>query len=429
MKRVFRSRRRGTDHAKVTTAAARRGLALRALTLDLTIVPVMALAVCFSASAGMAQSVYTVANYPVGAVAVDAVKAEKIALRRGQARALRSLLKRLIPVTDLFALPQPTPDQIAGVVADYTVRDVETSGTEYLANIDFRFDPQAVRALARDAQLRIVDQQAEPTLLLALYAPSDVNGSARGTIAGDDAGADAGAAGSAWTVETTSVLPPSPFKGQNPATVQRTWARAWEQLDLANALTPLRLRAARSGLSAQMLDAVRAGDPRAAQALARAYKTTSLVVATIAPSPRAGFMTFTLGGLDRRGPISLERHLPMLDGDLALSLEAAAVIGLGVLEGRWKALKAPPKIAAVSAAPIEPVVFSVQFSSLREWRNVSDYVRGLPGAQNVEVVRARSRERELQLMLPGGEATLRDALSRYGYTLAREGPTLIARRS
>src|SRR5262245_54591462 len=50
-------------------------------------------------SATASDKVYTVANYPVDAVAENAVAAKKKALDDGQQAAFRSLLKRLIPVT------------------------------------------------------------------------------------------------------------------------------------------------------------------------------------------------------------------------------------------------------------------------------------------------------------------------------------------
>ena len=46
------------------------------------------------------EDVYTVGNYPVDAQAANAVAAKDKALAEGQQAAFRSLLKRVVPVTD-----------------------------------------------------------------------------------------------------------------------------------------------------------------------------------------------------------------------------------------------------------------------------------------------------------------------------------------
>ena len=56
------------------------------------------------------DAIFTVGNYPVDARADDAVAAKKTAIADGQKAALRSLLKRLVPVT---AYPRLRKLQIA----------------------------------------------------------------------------------------------------------------------------------------------------------------------------------------------------------------------------------------------------------------------------------------------------------------------------
>src|SRR5262245_14570837 len=56
--------------------------------------------------AAAAEAVFTVGNYPVEARADNAVAAKDRALNEGQQAALRSLLRRLVPVTAFARLKQ-----------------------------------------------------------------------------------------------------------------------------------------------------------------------------------------------------------------------------------------------------------------------------------------------------------------------------------
>src|SRR5262249_57474935 len=101
---------------------------------------------------------FTVGNYPVEARAENAVSAKSKALADGQQAALRSLLKRLVPVTAhqrLRALNQlPAGDLVEGV----RVRSERNSSTDYIASLDFTFQPNALRDLFRRAGLPFLEE-------------------------------------------------------------------------------------------------------------------------------------------------------------------------------------------------------------------------------------------------------------------------------
>ena len=96
-----------------------------------------------SLAAGSADAAFTVANYPVEARAKDAVTAKNSALADGQQAALRSLLRRLVPVTSYKRLKSIPPIKAADVIDGVSVKEERNSSTDYIATLDFSFQPAA----------------------------------------------------------------------------------------------------------------------------------------------------------------------------------------------------------------------------------------------------------------------------------------------
>jgi hypothetical protein len=144
-----------------------------------------------------------------------------------------------------------------------------------------------------------------------------------------------------------------------------------------------------------------------------------------------------------------------LDGDLAYMSELAAVVALGVLEGRWKAANsnystasAPaqdsfggrpgagfgagpgtgygegaPSYTARGAAPAGGGLFrlSVSFQGMGEWQQISQRLAATPGVGNLEVEGLSARTARIALSFPGSPDDLARALSNQGLSL-RNGP-------
>ena len=91
--------------------------------------------------AGNADAVFTVANYPIEGRAKDAVTAKETAIAEGQQAALRSLLRRIVPVTAYRRLKAMAPIKAADVVDGVSVKDERNSSTEYIATLDFADRP------------------------------------------------------------------------------------------------------------------------------------------------------------------------------------------------------------------------------------------------------------------------------------------------
>ncbi len=89
--------------------------------------------------AAPSDEVYTVGNYPVDAQAANAVAAKEKALADGQEAAFRSLLKRVVPVTDYDRLKRLSSLKSSDFFEGVSVRSERNSSTRYIASLDFSF--------------------------------------------------------------------------------------------------------------------------------------------------------------------------------------------------------------------------------------------------------------------------------------------------
>ena len=274
------------------------------------------------ARAAAPPSVYVVAKYPVQAQAQDAVTAKAQALADGQQGALRSLMKRLVPATAYKKLPRLPLARVQDMIAGFSVRSERNSSTEYLGNYDFEFQARAVRELLRSNGLPLIEEVAPPTMLAVVYGVTPAPGTqAPAKGAPQPAGAAA-----------------LPAHAQ-PARVAPVWTKAWTDLDTEHALTPLRIAKTTEPPRDEIIRAALAGDAGILRGSGGSDSNERTVLAYAAPSADGRKLAVTLTGRDAVGAFTVTRTYPVLDGDVGYAAEVAAVVGLGILEGRWKALK------------------------------------------------------------------------------------------
>ncbi len=338
------------------------------------------------------EAIYTVANYPVQAKAANAVAAKEQAITDGQKAAFRSLLKRLVPVTAyarIKGLKEADPQRL---VDGFVVRSERNSSTEYIASLDFAFRADAVRALLRRENVPFIEEQAPEVVLVAAVREG-------GKLARGGAVADA-------------------------------WLDIWRDLDLKNALTPLKLAAVKPFVHDDTLNMLVAGDESANRVMANEYGGANVVTAIAEVDRPGGRVHVILAGRDAVGPFNLKRSYRLQDGDVGYAMELAAVISAGIVEGRWKAIKAQSfgGVAALSE-PGEPVRMQVEFQGLAEWNAVRARVLETPGVSNVEVDAVSARAADLQVSYPGGGPALADAFAARGLSLRNIGGNWFLRSS
>jgi len=353
------------------------------------LVAAAALGLAAPSTAKDADKVYTVANYPVEAVAENAVAAKQKALADGQQAAFRSLLKRLMPVTAFHRAKQFASVEAAELVDSVRVRSERNSATEYLANYDFAFRPKSVRDLLRREGIPFTDDQAPVTVLIPV---SQAGG------------------------------------GPAPASEQAAWTNNWRGLDLENSLTPIKIEALRKDVAPATIAAVIAGDPGATRSLAILYKTERVLLAATEPDAATGRLAVTLAGRDAVGPLFLRRQYRVDAADPGYARELAAVVGLRTLEGRWKAVNARgsgASVAGTSGGGDTDLLISVEFRGMTEWQDISRKLSGTPGVEELDVAGLSARGARVTLRYADGAQRLAAELAQRGLSLRSNGGTWV----
>ncbi|MDX2264861.1 MAG: DUF2066 domain-containing protein [Hyphomicrobiales bacterium] len=323
-------------------------------------------------SAQSAGSIYTVSKVAVRAEAADAVEAKQIAIAEGQKRALASLMKRLTGFRAHSRLPELDDASIERMIDGMQVRQERSSGTVYIAHLDYNFRPAAVKDVLNRFGLAYIAERAPEILVLPVFI-------ADGAVQA----------------------------GPNP------WAQALSSLDLSNALTPVRLVQPRPDLT---LEAVKAAQSSAQgmEPINYQYRAEYLVLA-VAEMDAGGALTVSLSGRDAAGGLSLRRTFKTGDEG---AVAVGAKISLGVFENRWK-LRRLASQGALDAGgqDIALVELTAEFTGLKEWRVIKDRLEKLPGVQGLDVKAVNPRGATIALDFPGGGQRLAKAAPSYGLTL------------
>lgn len=352
---------------------------------------VVCAAVYSAAPAMAADTVFTVGNYPVEARASDAVLAKKQALADGQAAAFQSLLKRLVPVTAYAELKRLGQAKSGTYLDGVAVRSERNSRTEYIATLDYVFTPDAVRTLMRQHGVPFVEAQAGKAVLVPIFKSS----------------ADA-----------------------QPERALGTWGNTWRGLDLTHTLTPLQVSPLSGVIQEDTIAMLAKGERGAAQILKTEYDASEVIAAIAVVDEAAKRLHVTLSGRDFAGPINWRKSYPLSPGELDYAMEYAAVVSLGVLEGRWKARQQPTAAAGFrpgsagfggAASTGEPVAINAVFQGVAQWYQIRETLGNVPGISGLQVDSLTSQSARVRLQYPGGGAGLAAVLNPRGLSLTNNG--------
>lgn len=332
---------------------------------------------------------YTIANYPVDAVAENAVAAKEKAHAEGQQAALGALLKRLVPVTAYNTLDRFKGLRAADYIDGVAIRSETNSSTRYIASLDVAFQAEAVRGLLQREGVPFVEEQAPRIVLVPVMA--------------ETGGAD----------------------GRRFHPAAGTWGKIWKGLDLDNTLTPLRVETLLPSVHDDAISAAIAGDDSVERILTNEYKADFVLFAVAEIDTAANQLNVTLAGIDAAGLVSWKRGYRVSNGDVAYAMDYAAVVTQGVLEGRWKVAKleegAGGRGAAAAAGFGSDVIITVEFASLGEWNDLRGRILDTPGVDDVRIGAVSARMAEVSVRYPGGGAGLAPVLARQGLALTSEG--------
>ena len=327
-----------------------------------------------------ADGVFTVSNYPVEARADNAVAAKTQALAEGQQAAFRSLLKRLVPVTAYARLRKLGAVKAGDLVEGYKVRSERNSATEYIASLDFSFQSKAVRDLLRREGIPFSDEQSPAVTVIPVWRDGPAG------VPRDD----------------------------------QAWTGNWTGLDLEHALTPVKLQALRKEIEPSTINALAGGDGTAIRSLSGAYRSELILIAMAEPDPASKRLNIILSGRDAVGAFTLRRAYRLDPADPGYTGELAAVVALGILEGRWKATKVRGGAVATGGGATD-LLISIEFRGMNEWQDISRKLSSTPGVEELEVAGLSARGARVTLRYTGGTERLADALARQGLALRNVG--------
>lgn len=364
------------------------------------------------------DKIFTIGNYPVEAQASDAVAAKAKAIAEGRAAALRSLVKRLVPVSSYGRLKELDGEKADTMLDGMSVRSERNSSTTYIASLDFAFQPEAVRQMLERRGIPYADRPAPQMVLVPVWNGDKTTG---------------GQGGDAWLT-------------------------AWRNVDVEHALTPAKIEPQKPTTHGDTIKALARGEAGMLRTFAGDYGGDDLMLAAVAtPVPDKGQIEVMLIGRDGAGPIAWKRSYKIDNGDMAYTLELAAVVSLGVLEGRWKAITVKGVDTGPAGAPLPTglpqgaspwettiggaggsdrrpvpsgnaggdlgsagvVQFAIEFNGMPAWTDISRRLARVPGVEDLDVAGLSGRSARVSLRYPGGIEALAAQVPQHGLVLQR----------
>lgn len=346
------------------------------------------LAAALPAAPSLAQnrSLFTAAKVSVDVTAADAVAAKEKALDEAKQRALRTVFKRLTPYSAYGRLPNVKSKAIDDMLQNFSIRSEQNSRTRYIATLDFAFSGDAVRRELNNSNIGFSDVQSGPVTVLPVFIKD----------------------------------------GKIDSTGRDPWRRAWLDLDISHAVTPVTLASHGTALDTAGVSAMLAGEGDGFAQLRETHKSDRLVLAIAEAAAGTGQLGVKLYGIDASGPFALAQSARVYGGDFADAASRAAKTALGVLEGRWKVTQTISEGGDADPAR-HSVLLTVEFSSLKEWQDIRSRLAKVPGVQGMEIASLSARSADVTFRFPGGAPSLAAKLPAHRMALMNMGGTLVLR--
>ena len=173
---------------------------------------------------------YTVGNYPVDARADNAVAAKDKALADGQQAAFRSLLKRLVPVTDYDRMKRLAGAQVGRPSSRASPCAPSATPRPLHRQPRLLLPSDSVRAVLQQEGIPFVEEQARES-----------------------------SSSRSWRT------------GRARHATRRAWTDVWKGLDLEHTLTPVKLQVLKKEITPAAIDALAGGDGAAIRTFVASY--------------------------------------------------------------------------------------------------------------------------------------------------------------
>ncbi|HUB94914.1 MAG TPA: DUF2066 domain-containing protein [Stellaceae bacterium] len=336
------------------------------------------------------RDVFTVAAVPVDATAANANLAREQARADGEKRAYAIMLDRLTLASDRARLPAPTQERLNAIIGSFAVANEHTSSVRYLARYTFKFRPEAVRKLLRDAGVPFADTPSKALLVLPVTA------GAGAPVLWDD---------------------PNP------------WRDAWNAHPPPAGLVPLAMP--NGDLEdVQAIDAAAAikGDPAQIAAVSQRYNGDDVLVAvatldaSVSPHTLAVAATrYAANGAAPPQSWSKTTTAAPDEGDAAL-FAAAVADTADAVEDSWK------QANILDFAHSASLVATIPTGDLQHFTDVRDRLVGVPAIQKSELLSIDKTAARVEIHYVGDTDQLRTALAQRDLALEGQDPDWILER-
>jgi hypothetical protein len=326
--------------------------------------------VLLSHGAASADDVFAVSGIHVDASAASATEAQNAAIAQGRPRAWQILFRRIARAQDWPRQPMLDDAQLQRVIRGFEVSNERRSTTRYVADITYRFNPDAVARVLQAAGIAYTQIQAKRVLVVPM--------------------APAYARGSAWTAALAS---PRFSNNVVPFSVP-----AGDALD-------------QGALAALSFDTASWADVEPAASRLHASEAV-LMLAT----PVAGHLTIVLKRLGPgQLPVKASVDVPLVQGGVPSTYSAAADAAVRSMEEMWKTR------SAVDFSQKGRLIADVRIASLGQWGSLQTTLAAVPNVSGVTVLAMDIGEARVSLSYLGTTDQLREALAAQGIALTNHG--------
>ena len=326
-----------------------------------------------------ADDPYTILGVSIDATASNALDAQTIAMRRGQAQAAQRLIERLTLPEDRAGTPLDfgsagaidsifNESAIAELISGLQIDNEQRSATRYLGELAVNFDRRAVARLLNGYGVPFVESQARPMLVLPVY--------------------DAGGQFYLWD--------------------ESPWLTAWTSRSYGHALAPMIVPAGDMGrtiLSAR--EALALDEPRLRE-LASVYGVSRIAILRAQEREGVRRIGGFLVSFEAGAEMAVETWGPEIVSGTWRDGALSFVIGR---ENAWK------RVAIVRNMSVEDMRVTVIYGGLPEWQSLQ---AALTGTSLVTNARLDAVSRDGALMT----VSYRGALEQLMSELAARGATL-----
>ena len=314
-------------------------------------------------AASAADNIFIIKGIHVDATAASSSKAQIVAIGQGTPKAWAQLYRKLTRQADWGKQPKLDDATLSRLLRGYEVANEKRSTTRYVADITYVFNPDAVQAVLKGANIAFAES----------------------------------------TAKTVMIIPLSPGYNLNSA-----WARAWKDPQLANSVVPITLPTSDVNLSGVTLGGVKWADIQ--QAALRVRATEAVIVQEAVNGNQINVQMRRVGPGPQYGT---NISVPVAPGQPPNeALVSAAVAANQVIADNWK------NHAAVNYNVQNNLVADVRISSLDDWAGLQGRLAGISTIAAVNIVAMNTSQARLEIGYVGTLDQLKDALRQQGLALS-----------